>query len=289
VPNPVYCEATFNGANEVPPNRSTHSGTGAFLLENFAAGDKLIYHLELVGAFMPTSAGIFGPANPCQNSPRLIADLGNAQIIFQPPNPPIGPVPFAPATTELNRPTPILPPPSSLVYDGQITLSSNQVVQLLQGQFYVNLKSPRFPRGELRGEILSTAPIQFSATWSGRNGIPHNANTHHGEAAFILNGSSLSYEVAMDVNFAWTGIGIYSSPFATPFNLVAKLNTTFGVMIPAGGLPNAPGLPGQVLYSGNLTLTDKQVSQIKRGELYINVLTSRFRNGEIGGRILPTE
>jgi hypothetical protein len=221
----------------------------------------------------------------------LIANLGAYSISNLPPLPPISLVPF-----DLRHPTrPILQPiswPSVLIYDGQIVLSSNQVAELLDGQLYVNFKSAKFRQGELRGGIFPTAPIQFSATLTGRNEIPRNprnTSTPHGEAAFTLTGNTLICEVAMDVNFAWTGIGIYASPSASPFNLVAKLDTTFGIMIPAGGLPNAPGLPGQVLYSGNLTLTDKQVSQIKRGDFYINVLTSRFRNGEISGRILPSK
>ena len=292
ISEPISFTANLIGANEVPPNRSGHSGTGTFTLESFLDGFVLDYHLELDGSFAPSSAGIFGPANPCLNSPRLIADLGNAQIVFQPPPIPIGPVPFAPATTELNRPKPILPPPSGLVYDGQLALSSNQVVQLLQGQFYVNLKSPRFPRGELRGEIFPTAPISFSATLNSRNEIPRSASTHRGEAAFTLSGNSLSYELALD-NFPFMSAGIYASPFVfpSPLNLISKLDIRFGVVVPNGGFPNAPGFPGQIFYDGQstLNLTDEQVYRLERGEFYINVLTPRFRFGEIGGRILPNE
>jgi hypothetical protein len=52
-----------------------------------------------------------------------------------------------------------------------------------------------------------------------------------------------------------------------------------------------PGLPGQTLCEGQsaLNLTDEEVYRLKRGELYIDVLTPRFRNGEISGRILPNE
>lgn len=288
---PVYFEATFNGMNEVPPNKSTHSGNGTFVLE----GGVLNYNLKLEGSFAPNSAGIFGPANPSINSGHLIADLGNAQMVFQSSPPPIGNVPFTPATTELNRPTPFLPPPSLVVYDGQINLSSNQVAELLAERLYVNFKSSTFPRGELRGEIFPTTPIQFSATLSGRDEIPRNKSAHRGEAAFTLAGNSLSYELALD-NFTFTSVGIYTSPFAfpNPFNLVSKLDITFGVVIP-GSFPEASdltvGFPGQVLYDGQSTLNlmDKQVYQLMRGELYINVLMSRFRFGEIGGQILPAE
>jgi hypothetical protein len=293
---PIYFEATFNGGNEMPPNKSTHSGDGTFVLESSVDGYTLSYNLTLDGSFAPISAGIFGPANPCLNSPRLVADLGDAVISNLPP---IGIVPFGPSVdvplmADLNRPKPISQPPAVVVYDGQITLTGNQVAELLAGQLYVNFKSTKFRQGELRGEILPTAPVQFSATWIGRNEIPRNPrNTSmpRGEAAFTLTGSTLDYEVALATNFAWTAVGIYASPFANPFNLVAKLDTTIGVMIPPGGLPNAPGLPGQTLYDGQsaLNLTDEQVYRLERGEFYINVLTSGCRNGEIGGRILQAE
>jgi hypothetical protein len=281
---PIYFEATFNGGNEIPPNKSAHSGSGSLVLEDHVDGYKLSYNLQLDDAFQPMSTGIFGPANPCQNSSRLVADLGAYSISnFPPPT-------LIPLNLRSRSPSPALPPfPGVLIYDSQITLSSNHVAELLAGQLYVNFKSAAYPHGELRGEILSTAAIQFSAALNGSNGIPRNASTHRGEAAFILTGTSLSYELAMDANFAWTAVGLYAPPFPNPFNLISKLDTTIGDMIPAGGLPNAPGLPGQVLYSGNLTLTDKQVSQIKCGEFYINVLTTRFPRGEIGGWILLTE
>jgi hypothetical protein len=148
--------AVFNGGNEVPPNKSTPSGTGTFVLE----GDILSYNLTLDGFFAPTSAGIFGPVNPNMNSSHLIADVGSCSIsnLSPIPFPPIGPVTF-----NLQRPPIILQPPFVLVYSGQITLTSNQVTQLLAGQLYVNFKSAKFRQGELRGEIFPTAPIQFPA------------------------------------------------------------------------------------------------------------------------------
>jgi len=286
---PIYFEATFSGDNEVPPDRSTHSGNGSFILESYVDGYRLSYNVELDGAFQPTSAGIFGPAKPCLNSSHLIADLGTYTISnLPPPLLPIGPVPL-----DLQRPEPISPVyPSVLVYSGQITLAGNQVAELLQGQLYVNFKSAKYREGELRGEIFPTAPIQFSATLSGRNEIPRNVSAHRGEAAFTLAGNNLTYELALD-NFTFTSAGIYAAPiaFPSPFDLIAKLDITLGVVIPVGGLPGVLGLPGQTLYEGQsaLSLTDEEVYRLKHGEFYIEVLTPHFRNGEIGGRILPNE
>lgn len=286
----VSFTANIIGANEVPPVHSRHSGTGTFTLESFVNGYVLNYHVELDGSFVPSGAGIFGPASPTSLSAHEIADLGIAQIVFPPPPPPNQPLIFG--TPNLNRPVPILPPPSMVVYDGRTNLSTNQVAALLQGQFYVNLKSARFPRGELRGQIFSDQPLKFSATLSRRPEIPRS-RPHVGEAAFTLVGANLTGNVALNTNFSWNAMGIYVAPLALPQTLVAGLTNFIGVQIPPGGFPGhpeLPGLPGQVLYPEQTILTDEQVYQLKRGEFYLNVLlTSRFPRGEISGQILPAE
>src|SRR6201999_2370691 len=68
ISSPVACEAVLSGANEVPANNSTHSGTGTFQLENFIHGSKLSWSVGLDASFRPTDAGIFGPASPSLNS-----------------------------------------------------------------------------------------------------------------------------------------------------------------------------------------------------------------------------
>jgi hypothetical protein len=265
---PMQFTASLSGANEIPRNASPHHGSGAFTL----VGDNLSYSFAVDSGLGQISVGVFNSENRQRGGGNRVFTIDTTSGVVIPE----GGIPGQPGS------------PGQLLYVGTFSLTDEQAEELRHGEFYVNVSTTQFPRGELRGGILSTAPIQFSAILSGRNGITRNASAHHGEAAFTLTGNSLSYELALD-NFTFTSAGIYAPPFPNPFNLVAKLNTTFGVMIPAGGLPNAPGLPGQVLYSGSLTLTEKQVGQIKRGDFYINVLTSRFRNGEISGRILPAE
>ena len=289
---PVYFSASLAGVNEVPPNNSRHSGSGSFVLKNYVDGNELSYHLELDPFFQPASAGIFGPATPNMNARFLIANLGAYTISNYPW------ATLMPLDLRSQQPSPIVPllPGVFLIYDGQITLSSNQVAELLAGQLYVNLKSAQFRQGELRGEILPTAPMPFSATLSGLKDMsrnPRNVSRHHGEGLFILSGNRLSHDLALDTNFSWTSIGIYGYPIPPlkPDSLIAPLDNLLGVLIPDGGIPGEPGFGGQILYPGqsDLTLTDRQVEQLKKGWLYINILTPRFPRGEISGRILPAE
>lgn len=265
---PMQFTTSLSGAKEIPRNASPYHGSSAFTL----VGDYLSYSFAVDSGLGQISAGVFNSEGRRRGSGNLVFAIDtNSGVVI-----PEGGISGEPGS------------PGQLLYVGTFSLTDEQAEELGCGEFYINVSTTQFPRGELRGEILSTAPIQFSAILSGRNGILRNASAHHGEAAFTLTGNSLSYELALD-NFTFTSAGIYAPPFPNPFNLIAKLDTTIGVMIPAGGLPNAPGLPGQVLYSGNLSLTNEQVSQIKRGGFYINVLTPRFPRGEIGGQILPAE
>ncbi len=286
VSEPISFTANLTGANETPPNRSGNSGTGTFTQESFLDGFILTYHVELDGSFRPTDAGIFAPPIREGRYPVLIADLGMAQIVFPTP-PPIGPVTFAPATANQYPSTIILPPPSHIVYNGQISLSSNQVVQLQSGQLYVNLESAKFRHGELRGQIFPSAPVQFSATLSSHTEFSRSHNVPHGEAQFTLSGTALSYEIALDTNFTRIIAGIYDPGFpqAEIGNRMIWLNTTNAVRIPPGGIPNSPGLPGQLLYSGGLTLPDRQINELENGQSYLEVLAPGCRNGWIGGRI----
>jgi hypothetical protein len=294
ISEPVSFSANLTGANEIPPNRSGHSGTGTFTLESFDDGFVLDYHLELDGAFVPTSAGIFGPASRKERPPILIADLGNGTITnFLPPVyvPLVTTFDF-PSSTSLNPPGTISWIPSLLVYDGQITLSSNQAVQLSRGQLYINLKSARFRQGELRGEIWPDIPIQFTATLTGRGESPHKPRAKHdettyGEAVFTLTGANLDGNVALNTDFAWNAMGIYAPNNDVREMLAVPLTNVVGVIIPAGGFlghPDWPGLPGQVLYPESAALTDRQVVALKNGQLFLQV---RFRNGSIGGQIVP--
>jgi len=115
----VTLNANLRGENEVPPNRSTHSGTASFTLE----GSNLWYIVRFDAGFTPRAAGIYKPAKPRLIPLRLIADL----------------------------PLYLLPGNS---ISGQVTLNKKQIAELLAGCFCINVKTAAYPRGELRGQIL---------------------------------------------------------------------------------------------------------------------------------------
>lgn len=120
--------AALNGANQVPPNGSSGIGTGQFTL----TGSSLDIFVDLTPAFPVTGAFIHGPAGPGSTGPSIF-DLGSAAE-----RPPIWPI--DPGGYEFVR--------------NGVTLSGAQISDLMAGLWYVNITSPTFPNGEIRGQIL---------------------------------------------------------------------------------------------------------------------------------------
>ena len=106
----------LSGANEVPPNASTGTGTAKVDLD----GTVLKWTVTYSGTTGPVTAGHFhGPAQPGSN----------AGVV----------VPF--------------PGPLSSPITGTATLTAAQVADVKAGLWYVNLHTAANPGGELRGQV----------------------------------------------------------------------------------------------------------------------------------------
>ncbi len=143
VPNPVRTNALpippldfavyLWGSNEVPPNDSPYRGFGTLTLN----GNVLSYDIGLLfPTLAPIDAGIYGPALPGTNG-DLIFDWPS--YIF---------VPGVPNSTFHG----------GLAYRGDLTLAPDQVEQLKEGLWYINISSAEFRQGELRGQICPLTP-----------------------------------------------------------------------------------------------------------------------------------
>jgi hypothetical protein len=264
--SPISFTANFTGANEVPRNNSTHVGHGSFTLD----GNTLTCDARVDGLFIPTTADIYGPANPNTISRHLITNLtlyGVALTNIPPP---------------FNMPDWWQQPTSYIgeyLYRGQVTLNQKQIAELLAGRWYVNFTSAAFRRGEIRGQIIPSETIQFVTKPTPRWPDTNSLNT-----SFTLAGDSLSYALAVSTNFP-----LQSVELVGPSKTRLVLDIAWGVFIPDGGFPGQPGLPGQILYAGTVNLTDRQVWQVKRGEWSLEISTNTVRRGKLRAQILATD
>lgn len=115
----VQFHATLAGTSEVPPKQTEASGTATATLDR---GTKILtYDITYQGLSGPASAMHFhGPAGPSQNS--------GVQV-------------------------PIPAPLTSPVHGTTAALSDQQVQQLMDNKWYVNVHTKANPGGELRGQL----------------------------------------------------------------------------------------------------------------------------------------
>jgi CHRD domain len=118
--------ATLAGANEVPPNTSTATGSGVFTLSGTSATTRtLAYGINYSATLTATTAHI-------HKAPPGV--IGSVVIPFQ-----------------VSRPI-----------SGTATLTSQQVIDLLSGLYYANIHSATYIQGEIRGQLV---PVGCSSTY----------------------------------------------------------------------------------------------------------------------------
>ena len=129
--------ATLTGSNEVPPNSDPTIGTGTFWL----TGDSLSFQVDVPAVtFISINGYIQGPALPGSTAP-VIFNLGGP--VFRPGNDfgtPPGYRFFSPFDGTFGA--------------GPFTLTAQQITELEDGLWYVNVTSAGQPSGQLRGQIL---------------------------------------------------------------------------------------------------------------------------------------
>jgi hypothetical protein len=120
--------ATLTGAQEVPPNASTATGTGSVLLSDDQT--TITVNMSFDGLTDPASmAHIHGPAAPGSNAP-VIFDFAGV------PNATSGSIP-----------------------EQSFAITPTQVADLLNGLHYFNIHNATFPGGEIRGQIAGAPAV----------------------------------------------------------------------------------------------------------------------------------
>lgn len=121
--------ANLTGAQEVPPNSSTATGTATLTLSPDETTARVSVRFNGLSSAQ-TDAHIHGPAQPGVSGPVLF------------------------------------PLPLGQINDFQVNLTPAQVVDLKNGLLYVNIHTGNFTAGEIRGQFLSSpasASVQFNA------------------------------------------------------------------------------------------------------------------------------
>ena len=117
----VAMTAAIAGSNEVPPTPSTASGTGEVELDTVSR--QLSWKVKWAGLSAPLSATHFHGAVPA---------TANAGILVP------------------------IPAPNTAAGEvaGSAVVTEQQVTDILAGRWYINMHTPNYPAGEIRGQVV---------------------------------------------------------------------------------------------------------------------------------------
>lgn len=154
-------------------------------------------------------------------------------------------------------------------------LTDEYAQKLLNAGLYVNMHTPLFPAGEIRGQVLTRDFHLFTFGLDGEQEVPVNASTAKGDGYGLLKMSDSTLQLRLvntDVDDATAahihtgGIGINGSVLIT--------------------LEQDASDQGVWIAPADTRLSDMDRNHLVHAGLYANVHTPQFAGGEIRGQIL---
>lgn len=164
-------------------------------------------------------------------------------------------------------------------FRGTVTLTPDQRAALVDGKTYVNLHTPGFPAGEVRGQIRPILEgTLLTATLDGASERPDAVSTPGtGSAQCILAGDTLSFIIA------YRGLG--GPATAAHLHGPATASGTAGVQVDLTPFHRGPFRP-EGIFVGSVVLTPAQKTAVWDGNFYVNIHTANNPGGEIRGQLL---
>lgn len=246
---PVNFQVELNAANSGPSVTSTGWGLGNLTL----VGNELTMNVTYRGLTGEArQAHIHGPANPDQSAGVLV-DLA-----------PVNGGGFG----------------ASGIFSGTVTLTPQQLSWVIDGRTYINIHTPLYGGGEIRGQIVpQSSAVPLTAVVSGLAERPTPlTNNASGSASFSLEGHWLSFNVEYS-GLSGAGIGAH---------IHGPTNTTGSAPVMVNLEPFAGGPLGtNGTLSGKVLLTTTQRNAVLNGLTYVNIHTPSNPGGELRGAIAP--
>ncbi len=229
----------LTGFDEVPPVTTTATGKADFSYN--VSTNALTYKIEASGITSATGIHLH------------VEDAGvNGPVAINIPVPPS--FPAKPATGVLN-----------LTSLGEVTLLTNGI--------YLNIHTPQYPNGELRGHVVDG---HFVSVLSGRAEVPANQSAGRGKASW-------TYDPMTRNLFYWVNVtGLQNITAAH----IHRGKTGENGPVAYDLLPSAIKFTSDIPLQGMVTLSKEDETRLYNGELYINVHSQTVPSGEIRGQII---
>ncbi len=162
--------------------------------------------------------------------------------------------------------------------DASQPFSDSMLTEFLDGRLYVNVHTSANPGGEIRGQVMRSTDIGFSADMDSVQEIPAPAGLVPGKGTFsvgLLTDGSISFEGTV------TGL---SGPLTAGHFHEAQPGVAGGVVKTitfANDTANGEWTTGDATQP----LTDALIRDLVAGKLYVNVHTTANPGGEIRGQV----
>ena len=159
-----------------------------------------------------------------------------------------------------------------------ISLTAEQQAMLQARQLYVNIHSSENASGEIRGQLVPSASVQFEAVLSGHAEAPGNDSGGSGSVLVEVNGDQVIVTGAFaDLSADLSGgAHIHSGEIGANGDVAIALNAAV----------NADNRSGVFLASDNtFSVTAEQKAALESAGMYVNVHSSAHAAGELRGQI----
>jgi hypothetical protein len=152
------------------------------------------------------------------------------------------------------------------------------LTELFKGNLYLLVRTGAFPAGEIRGQLVPGSGAEFEARMTAFQEVPPVPPPGLASASFRLTPEGLAFNITADgLTGAITGANIRRGPRGLTGPIVRTFvgaefvtgNTLAGVWKPTDATPLTPAL----------------ITELLKGNLYVNLQTAAFPTGEIRGQI----
>lgn len=246
---PVLMQSSLSGVHEVPPIVTQGNGLGEFAL----IGNQLNFNITYRDlSAVASAAHIHGPASLGSNAPVLISL-----------------VPFNGGAFNTNG-----------TLAGAVTLTTDELAEVISGQTYVNIHTGNNPGGEVRGQLLpQSVGVPLTASLSGAAEQPAPvATSGSGAGFFSLEGETLRFSICYSNLSAPATAAHIHGPATTQQTAPVVIS-----LVPFNG--GSFGTSGQL--AGSVQITAAQRDMLLGGTGYVNVHTTNNPAGEIRGQVTP--
>ena len=245
---PRLFEANLTGAAETPPHNTNSSGRAVLALS--ADATSLSYRVQVNDIQGITAAHIHrGAAGVAGPALFTLFNSGSGGT-FDPTHP----------------------------VSGTVSVSTDQVMRMIGGDYYINAHTPMYPAGAIRGQIRAmTAPAHLMAPLTGAAEVPAVSSNALGLARLTLHDGlgTLHYSVAVTDITGVTASHIHLAPIGQNGGVVFALYNS------SSGNPFDAANP----IAGAVVPTAKDWVDLLTGYHYVNIHTSTHAGGEIRGQI----